>query len=504
MNGPRPFPPQRSQVQWLGLLLGPVAALLVYLVLPDSYSTPEGVKELGQAGRATAAVACWMATWWLTEAIDLAVTALLPVALFPLLGIAGVRQATAPYAHYLIFLFLGGFMLSLAMQRWGLHRRVALRILLFTGTSPARLVGGFMLATALLSMWVSNTATTIMMLPIALSVLGRMEEGQVDPRARRRLALCLLLGVAYAASIGGIGTLVGTPPNLFMASFVQEEFGREIGFLQWLGVGLPLVALFLPLTWLLLTRIIYPLQEVTLPDDGPQMLRQYRALGGMSVAERRLLLVFLVTVLAWVSRPLLNRLDLFGVWPLAGLSDAGIAILAGLALFLTPADRRRRGFLLEWKDLDEMPWGILILFGGGLSLAHAISVNGVGDYLGHQVTGLAGMPPLVLVLAVATLVIFLTELTSNTATTATLLPILAAAAPVVGVDPYALVVTAAVAASCAFMMPVATPPNAIVFASGEVTVPQMCRAGLWLNFIGIALITALVWLIALPLLGTTG
>jgi sodium-dependent dicarboxylate transporter 2/3/5 len=501
----------RSSVQWVGLAAGPALALLAYVLLPDGYRNVAGeLVPFSHAGRATAAAAVWMATWWITEAIPVYATSLLPLALLPLTGAATIRSAASPYGHELIFLFMGGFIIALAMQRWDLHRRIAFRALRLVGTHPAHIVGVFMVVTAFLSMWVSNTAVTVMMLPIAVSVIDlvghKRPEGssegpdRIPPEAGRNFALCLLLGIAYAASIGGIGTLIGTPPNLFLASFIKDQFGRDISFVRWMGVGLPLVAVFLPITWLILTRSQYPIRISSVEGGAELVRRAHGSLGPMKRGEWATLMVFASTAFLWLLRPLLSRITIAGIRPLQGLTDPGIAMLGALALFLIPVDVRRRVFVMDWNTAVRLPWGLLILFGGGLSLAAAIGANGVSDFLGKQVSGLAGLPPVLLVVIVTTLMIYLTEMTSNTATTAALVPILAALAPGLGLHPYMLIVPAAIAASCAFMLPVATPPNAIVFGTGLVTIPQMCRAGWRLNLIGIVLITLLTYLVAIPLL----
>jgi sodium-dependent dicarboxylate transporter 2/3/5 len=323
------------------------------------------------------------------------------------------------------------------------------------------------------------------------------------PDEGHSFALCLMLGIAYGASIGGIGTLIGTPPNLFLASYVQSHLGAEIGFARWMGVGLPLVACFLPVSWWLLTSVLHPIRIERVEGGAEIIGAALREMGPLSRGERITAAVFALTAFGWVFRPLLMKLAWGDAHPLAGLSDPGIAMLAALALFAIPVDRRRRIFAMDWETAVKLPWGLLVLFGGGLSLAAALQANGVGERLGHQVGGLAGLPALVLVLGVTTLMIFLTELTSNTATTATLVPILAGLAPGLGVHPYLLIVPAAIAASCAFMLPVATPPNAVVFGSGLVTLPEMARAGVWHNIVGIVLITALAYAVALPLLGVS-
>jgi sodium-dependent dicarboxylate transporter 2/3/5 len=499
----------RGRAQQLGLGAGPALGVLVYLLLPQAYPGMDGAPvELGHPGRATAGVAVWMATWWFTEAIPVYATALLPLVLLPLLRAATMKAAAAPYAHELIFLFMGGFLLALAMERWGLHRRIALTALRVAGDRPVHVVGAFMAVSAGLSMWVSNTATAIMMLPVALSVIELVAQGSAPGEPHwapgspvRSFAIALLLGIAYAASIGGVATPIGTPPNLFLLSYVQEHLDREISFVRWMALSLPLVALFLPITWLLLTRVLHP---VRLPriEGGPALVGQaLRDLGPMSRGERIVLGVFLLTSGLWITRPLLTGIELAGIRPLAGLTDAGIAMLAALLLFVAPVDRRAGTFALDWDTAVKLPWGILILFGGGLSLAAAIQQNGVAELIGSQASAFAGVPSWITVLAVVAGIIFLTELTSNTATTAALVPVLATVAPGLGFDPLLLVVPAAVSASCAFMLPVATPPNAVIFGSGLVRIPDMVQAGFWLNLIGIALVTLFTYAVAMPVLG---
>jgi solute carrier family 13 (sodium-dependent dicarboxylate transporter), member 2/3/5 len=494
-------------VRWLGLVGGPVLATLTYALLPDVFAPDAGqVVELGHAGRSTAAVAVLMAVWWMTEAIEIPATALLPVVALPLLGAATVNEATAPYANPLLFLFLGGFLLALSMRRWGLERRIALVALRVVGTEPRRVVGGFMVLTAVFSMWVSNTATVAMMLPIALSVIdaavpgGRGVLTAVEDRPGRNFARSMLFGIAVSASIGGVGTLIGTPPNLFLASFARDNLDVEISFARWLGLGLPVVAVFLPVAWLLLTRVLFP------PDIDRSALRDAlapgrRDLGPVSAGEWVTLIVFSLTATAWVLRPVLAEITIAGAQPFAGLSDAGIAVLAGVALFVIPVDVGRRQFVLDWDTALELPWGILILFGGGLSLAAAIEATNVADYLGAQATDLKGLPPILLVAVITTGVVFLTELTSNTATAAALIPIFAAVAPGLGLEPLALAIPAAVAASLAFMLPVATPPNAIVFGSGLLTIPEMMRVGVRLNGVSVAVVTTATYTLAGPLFG---
>ncbi|MDJ0870114.1 MAG: DASS family sodium-coupled anion symporter [Myxococcota bacterium] len=495
----------------LGLVAGPLLAVGAWWGLPASYTGSDGeLLVLSRAGRATAGVAVWMAVWWLTEAIPVYATALLPLALFPLTGATSMRAAASPYGHELIFLFLGSFVLALAMQRWGLDQRVALGALRVTGERPRRVVGGFMAVTAFLSMWVSNTATATMMLPIALGVIDRVLRAETGSGLARgglargepghHFAICLLLGVAYGASIGGVGTLIGTPPNLFLASFARDQLGVEIGFTRWMALALPLVAVFLPLAGWLLTTVVYPIGSQRIEGGAARAREAYRTLGPMRRGERLTLVVFALTAGAWLTRPLLTRWRWGDAQPLAGLTDPGIAMLAALALFVIPADWRRREFLMDWETARRLPWGVLLLFGGGLSLAAALQAGGVDALVGSRVAGLGGLPLWLLIAAIAALVAGLTELTSNTATTATLVPILAAIAPSLGVSPLLLVVPATLAASCAFMLPVATPPNAVVFGSGQLRIADMIRAGVWLNVLAVGLITALVWALVLPVL----
>lgn len=496
---------------WIGRFLGPVLAVLVYFFLP-----PGG--DLTEAGVATIAVGVLIATWWVTEALPLPATSLLPIALFPLLGVVEIGDATAPYANDLIFLFMGGFMLALAMQRWGLHRRIALLTVRAVGTSPVRMIGGFMLATGFLSMWVSNTATTVAMLPIGLSVLALVLGGRgaepagesgAEATEQRRItgpgasnfATCLMLAIAYAASIGSLSTLIGTPPNLFMASFLEEEYDISIGFGEWMLVGLPLSAVFLLLTWILLTRVIYPPEIEEISGSREIIQGQLDEMGHVSRGEKVVLTVFVLTALSWILNSILPSLFPVLEDALARVDDAGIAIIAAIVLFAIPIDWRNGVFALDWTTARQLPWGILLLFGGGLSLANAVSETGVDQWIGSLVSGLGGVPVFLLVGIVIVVVIMLTELTSNTATTAALLPILAGAAIGLNLEPLAFAVPTALAATCAFMIPVATPPNAIVFGSGHITIVQMVRAGIWLNILGAVLIFVTAYTLANWVLG---
>ncbi len=494
-------------IRRLGLLVGPGLALLGYFLLPESYADAKGaVVPFAHAGRATLALMVWMATWWMTEAVEIEVTSLLPIVAFPMLGILPLAQTTASYGADVIFLFLGGFVLALAIQRWGLDRRIAFLTLRMVGTRPANVIGGCMLATAFVSMWVSNTATAAMMVPIALAVIDLVlvrrtgkslhEQGGI-PRENvdeRNFAMGMLLCIAYAASIGGVGTLIGSPPNGILARFLQQSYGREVTFARWMTFGLPAVLVFLPLAWFLVTRLVFPTRIGEIEGGREYVETEYRKLGKLNRGERATLVVFAVTVFFWVFRPLLAGIAIGGVKPLTGLSDTVIAVGAALALFLFPVDRAKGVFATDWATAVKIPWGVLILFGGGLALATATETNGAAAFLGSFAGGLGGLPILAVLLAVIALTVFMSELTSNTAQVATMLPILAALAPALGVPPAMLLVPCTLAASLAFMMPVGTPPNAIVFGTGLVTIPDMVKAGFWLNVAGILVITALAYL----------
>jgi sodium-dependent dicarboxylate transporter 2/3/5 len=436
-----------------------------------------------------------MATWWVSEAIPIPATALLPLVLFPLLGVLSMTEAASPYANPVIYLFMGGFLIASALERCGLHRRMALVIIRAGGTQPARLIGAFMVATAFLSMWVSNTATVAMMLPLALSivaVVGAERVDGADARAARNtpFAVALLLGLAYASSIGGLGTLIGTPPNALLAGFMSETYGVTIGFRQWMLLGVPIVVVALPITWFLLTRVLHPVGRHEIAGGREVVRRQMRELGGASRAEWTVGIITAVTATAWVFRP-----QLAGLLP--GLSDTGIAIGGALLLFLVPAYDRGEA-ALDWESAERLPWGVLVLFGGGLSLASAIQTTGLADWIGASLTFVGGWPLLGVIFVITTVVVYLTELTSNTATAAAFLPVVGALAAAIMVDPMLLTVPAAIAASCAFMMPVATPPNAIVYGSGQIGIQQMLRAGMVLNVILIGIVTlASVFLVPL-------
>lgn len=461
--------------QVIGLFLG-TAFLVATLSLPAPGS-------MNEEAWAALGLMLLMATWWSTEAIPIPATALLPIVLVPALGLGTIGQATAPYANPIIFLFLGGFTLGLAMQRWNLHRRIALLTLRAMGSQPRRQIAGFMLATAFLSMWVSNTATSIMMLPIGLSVVAMMDS--TNPEGVRRYASALLLAIAYSASIGGIATLIGTPPNALLAAYLSENQGISVGFAQWMALGVPVTLVMLVLTWWWLTRRDFGIGQAS---DSDQMIQQeLTKLGSMSRGERIVAVVFLITAAAWIFRPLLS------VALMPWLSDTGIAIAATITMFLIPVDTRERIFVLDWDSAHKLPWGVLLLFGGGLAMAGVISSSGLAEWIASSLGVAGALPAIVMMVIAATVIIFLTEVTSNTATAAAFLPLLGALAIAQGVSPLLLTVPAAIAASCAFMMPVATPPNAIVFSSGHMQISDMIKTGFALNVIGIVVVTLITY-----------
>jgi len=464
-----------------GFLLG-LLFFAVVLLLP----APDG---LTAAAWHTAAVALLMGTWWITEAIPIAATALVPVVLFPLLGISGIDSTLEPYAHPLIFLFMGGFIIAIAMEKWELHRRIALNIVSFVGTRPHAIIMGFIIASAFLSMWVSNTATALMMLPIALSVLKLVDRQQESGMETHHFGLCLLLGVAYGCNVGGMGTLIGTPPNALLAGFMADNYGVEISFARWLLFGIPLVVICLPVIYIVLTRLVYPLEIKELPGGKQLFEEALQSLGTISKPEKKIAVVFVLTAFLWITRPLFNDL-------LPGISDTGIAMAAALSFFLIPVQSEEKKCILEWNDVEELPWGVLILFGGGLSLASAINNTGLAEWIGLSLEGLASWPVLVLLLLLVTLIVFLTEMTSNTATAAAFLPIMGSVAVGLGLDPMLFALPVALAASSAFMLPVATPPNAIIYGSNRIKIPEMARAGMWLNIIFIILISLLAYTVA--------
>ncbi|ADT70472.1 MAG: sodium-dependent dicarboxylate transporter 2/3/5 [Pseudoalteromonas tetraodonis] len=475
-------------MQWLFLLLGPCVMLLTCLVEP-----PVGMSA---AAFKTAGLAFWMASWWVSEVVPIPATALLPLVISPIVDIAAIKSVAAPYAHPLIFLFLGGFLISIAMERWGLHKRIALKTMLYAGKKPSLQILAMMLVTAFLSMWMSNTATAVMMLPIALSITHLVKSS--DP-SNEGFGKALLLSIAYGASIGGIATLIGTPPNALMAAYLSDSYQIEIGFAEWMIVGVPLALGMLLISWIWLTKFTYKVdanvQANKRIDTKAVFSSQLKDLGLMQRAEKGVLFVFVLAAICWIFRPLLG--DVTGL----KISDTGIAIAAALLLFVLPANKGSDARILDWESAAKVPWGVLLLFGGGLTLASQIKSSGLADYIANMIEGASTIPLVMSILVVVALITFLTEITSNTATAAGFLPLLGPVAESVTGSPLVWVIPAAIACSCAFMMPVATPPNAIVFGSGEIKMKDMIRAGFVLNIVAIVLITLVTMTIAAQVFG---
>lgn len=476
--------PERSPHQVIGLFAGPLLALLLAIFFEPA--------NLSDAGQLTACVAVLMAVWWATEAIPVSVTAFLPLVLFPVLGIAPIAETAPHFAHPTIYLFFGGFVMALAIERSGLHRRVALLIFRFCGTNGRSLVGGFMLASAIISMWISNTSTALMLLPIVMSVVLVVREtmSSLTERAQQDFETAMLLGLAYGATLGGMTTLVGTPPNAFMAGFMESSYGIEIDFARWMLVGVPLALIMLPICWLVLTRLLFRVDFTASSAARQQVEEMGREIGRVTQAEIRTLILFILLVAGWLLRRPIAQLT-----GAEELTDAGIAMMAAVAAFMIPAGSRR-GNLMSWEETRRLPWGVLILFGGGLALASGMSSSGLTAWIGQQLAPLGSLHIAVLVLSATALVIFLTELTSNLATAATFLPVMAALAMETGTDPLLFIVPVTLAASCAFMLPVATPPNAVVFSSGYLSIPRMVKAGFVLNITGIAILSLIALYLA--------
>ena len=466
--------------QWAGWVLGPAALVFTLVTAP-----PEG---LSVEGWRTAGAAILMAVFWIAESIPIPATALLPLVLFPALGLGDIGQTAAPFANPIIFLFLAGFILALAMQRWNLHRRVAIGLIGVIGTRPSSLVGGFLLSSALVSMWVSNTATTLMMLPIAMSVVELLPRSAGPGGRPPALSTAILLSVAYGATSGGMGTLIGTPPNALLAAYVAQVHDITIGFGQWMLLGVPVVLVTLPAVYVVLTRVMFTLDADEVPGMAALIAGEKARMGRFSRGEITVAVVFTLTAMGWVFQPLLAD-----AVPL--LSDTTIGMTGALLLFAIPVNARRGEFVMTWEATRDVPWGVLLLFGGGLSLAGNIERHGLSRFLGVLAGDLEGLPIVVVVCAVCFGILMLTELTSNTATAATFLPIAGALAISLGENPLLFLVPTALAANCSYMLPVGTPPNAIVYGSGLITLPQMARAGMILNVLLVPILVGLVLLL---------
>lgn len=475
-----------TSVSFAKALLGPVLAVPV--LLGDIPGLSPGAENM-------LAVAIIMAAWWATEAFPLAVTALLPLILLPALGIMPMSQTASSYAHPITFLLLGGFALALAVERVNLHVRAAYGFLSLIRARASLLVAVLMGIAAVSSMWISNTSTTLMLMPVAISITQMIRQHLTDltPKQLHDFDVSVFLGLAFGATVGGMGTIIGTPPNALAVGFIQTTYGIEIGFIDWMTFAVPFMLIMLPLIWLVLTQVTHPVRFALKPDMQASMRAHYHALGSPSVAERRVLTIFLLTVLAWMSRKYV-----VGVLGLTGITDTTIAIAALFSLFIVPAGDRE-GALLDWSDMARIPWGVLVLFGGGFALAAGISDSGLSTWIGKNLSVVGTASVIIIVLSIVAVIVFLTEITSNTATTTTFLPVIAALALEIGQAPLVLILPATLAASCAFMFPVATPPNAIVFGSGQVRIVDMMRAGLWLNVLGMGVLT-LFAIYALPLI----
>lgn len=466
---------------WIKIALGPVLFLLITMMPVQGLSTD---------AMHTLAVAVWMVVWWVTEAVPIAVTSLLPIVLFPLMGVTSVQEICTPYGNKYVFLFLGGFMIALALERWNLHKRIALGIIAATGTGIRKIVLGFMLATAFLSMWISNTATTLMMLPIAASVIALlMKGGKGEDAVAPRFALVLTLSIAYAANVGGIATLVGTPPNASMAGIMSQQYGIEIGFMEWFSIGFPFSVLMIFLTYILLTRLILPLPKGNFEQADAIISAERGKLGKWTLAQQRVALVFMLTASAWIFRSVLDD-----ALPNVNLDDTIIGIAGAILLFVLPSGEQEESkrFLMKWEDTKKLPWGILLLFGGGLALATAFKKSGLVESIAEQFASWSNIPVFALLMIFSLLALFLTEVMSNLALVNIFIPVVAAIGVGMGLDPLVLVIPVTIASSCAFMLPMATPPNAIVFASGFIKIPQMMRTGLLLNFVAAILAAVLI------------
>ena len=473
------------------LIAGPVSFVIIY-------SIPFG-SDLTQEAQSVLAITAWIAIWWITEAIPIPVTSLLPIVLFPLTGALSIAQTTSSYGHKMIFLYMGGFIIALAIEKWNLHKRIALQTIYMIGKNADRIIFGFMLATYLLSMWISNTASTMMMLPIAIAVAkqfgGMISSGKDllgDEKLTSSFGLPLMLGIAYAASIGGITTLIGTPTNAMLSAVVKDLFNQEIDFAKWMTLSLPISIILLVICWIYLVKIVFP---VKVNNDGSgyeEIKKELKLLGRLTSDEKKVIIVFLITAVSWITRSFLLKKFI------PAIDDTIIAIIGAIVLFLIPSSKKGEQ-LMDWQTARKLPWGILILFGGGLAIASGFQSSGLAAWLAGTLKGLDKVSFIILLFAVSAMVNYLTEVTSNVATATILLPILASIAIALEVHPYALMIAATLSASCAFMLPVATPPNAVVFSTGYIKISQMVRAGFFLNLISVFVIVLALWFL-LPLI----
>ena len=465
--------------QNIGLLLGPLSFIIIkYFFHPEGLSV-EANAILGSA--------VWIAIWWITEAIPIAVTALLPIILFPLSGGLGLNETTASYGHKYVFLYIGGFILAIAIEKWKLHKRIALTIIKIVGTNVNFIILGFMIATAFLSMWISNTASAVMILPVGMAIVSQLKDNPATSENENMIfGKALMLAIAYSASIGGISTLIGTPPNLVLAGVIKQTYDIEITFFQWFIFGFPIAIILLFLCWIYLTRFAFQFKQKEFPGGRQEIKKQLQELGPISYEEKAVFLVFLLTAFSWITRSFL--LESF----IPTIDDTIIAIFFAILLFIVPS-KNKSVKLMAWEDAVKLPWGIVLLFGGGMALALGFETSGLAIWIGHQMTSLESFSLLILLLILVASVNFLTEITSNLATTAMLLPVLVSLAAALGLHPFYLLIGATLAASCAFMLPVATPPNAVVFGSGYLKIEDMVKKGFVLNLISILLVTFFVY-----------
>jgi len=471
--------------KYFGLLLGPLVFILILI-----FADPSG---LSQEGKAILASTIWIAIWWITEAAPISVTALLPIILFPLTGGLDLKTTTAAFGHKFIFLFIGGFILAIAIEKWNLHKRIALNIIRLVGTNKSNIILGFMIATAFLSMWISNTATSVMMLPVALAIIAQLKDNpQTLENENITFGKALMLAIAYSASIGGMATLIGTPPNLVFAGIIKTNYNIEITFLEWMSFGLPVSIILLTICWAYLTKYAFKFKSKEFSSGKDEINNQIKSLGKISYEEKTVLIVFIFTALLWIIQSfVLKKL-------IPNIDDTIIAIISAVTLFILPT-RNIKSTILKWEDTTKLPWGILLLFGGGMALAKGFDSSGLAVWIGNQLASLESFPFILLLFILIASVNFLTEITSNLATTAMILPVLVSLSTVINIHPYYLLIGATVAASCAFMLPVATPPNAVVFGSKLLTINDMVKKGFWMNLISIFVLTLLVYFLV-PLL----
>jgi len=490
--------------QRFGFLVSILLAIILFFLPRPAELSPQAWHVL--------ILAITMALLWITEAIPIPVTSLIPLVFFPFLNIQPFTKVAPSYANSNIFLFMGGFFIAAAMQKWELHKRVALYLIYIIGTSRRLIILGFMVASAFLSMWISNTATVMMMYPIGIAVILQLVPNGAKGDNNKEFQTAMMLAIAYAASIGGIATLVGTPPNIVFTGSLSQLFPQapEVSFVDWFLFGMLLLVCFLPISWFVLTRVVFKISSEKGAANRAVIADELKRLGPMSGPEKSVGIIFICTALAWITRKNLTigGLKIVGWGNLLGVgafvNDATVAMASAFLLFVIPAHFRSGRFLLDWGTAVKIPWGILILFGGGIALAGGFRESGLAAWFGAQLSLFSALPIWLMILVVATLLTFLTEVTSNTATTTLFMPILASTAVVIGVHPFLLMVPATISASCAFMLPVATPPNAIIFGSGYVSIPEMARAGIILNIIGILLVTLITWFFLMPILGIEG